>query len=363
MNKPLIIGDLRAEVPVVQGGMGVGISLSRLASAVANSGGIGIISAVIPAFADKHVFTHYKTTNIEALKREIRTARQLSPQGILGVNVMAALTNFEDMVVTALDEGVDLIISGGGLPLNLPSYLKPGQKTKLVPIVSSARALALIYKRWTEKYHHAPDAVIVEGPQSGGHQGVKMNEIDEPQFQLEVQLAQVRRLVDDLEAKSGSKLPIIAAGGIESGADIQKLFSLGADGVQIGTAFIGTKECDLPEAMKQIYFEDKGTQDVVVIDSPVGMPLRLIRTPFVESILRGEQKPQGCPLHCLLPCDFTKVSFCIAKALINAARGKAELGIFLGSAYTRLMNHLTTVPELFAQWKSEFFAARDQVLA
>ena len=194
----LKIGDLIAKIPIIQGGMGVGISLSGLASAVAREGGIGVIAAAMIGMGEPDIGSNYREANIRALERELRTAREKT-SGILGVNIMVALTNFSDMVKTSIKEGADIIFAGAGLPLDLPSYLKDGAKTKLVPIISSARAASIICKKWLSKFNYLPDAFVVEGPKAGGHLGFKPEQLDAPEFALEVTVPQVIQAVREFE--------------------------------------------------------------------------------------------------------------------------------------------------------------------
>ncbi|MBU4002944.1 MAG: nitronate monooxygenase, partial [Proteobacteria bacterium] len=238
MNLPeLKIDDLVAKVPIIQGGMGVGISLSRLASAVANEGAIGVIAAAMIGITEPDIATDGLKANIRALQREIRTAKEMT-KGILGVNIMTALTNFSDMVKTSIEEGIDIIFSGAGLPLDLPGYLKEGCKTKLVPIVSSGRAASIICKKWIQKFNYLPNAFVVEGPKAGGHLGFKTEEIDNPEFSLDNLVKSVLNAIKPFEEKFKKSIPVIAAGGIFTGADIKKYLKMGAAGVQMGTRFV-----------------------------------------------------------------------------------------------------------------------------
>ncbi|MBM9532104.1 nitronate monooxygenase, partial [Desulfoprunum benzoelyticum] len=217
----LKIGDLVAKIPIIQGGMGVGISLSGLASAVANEGGIGVIAGAMIGMGEPDIGSNYREANMRALANELRKAREKT-SGILGVNIMVALTNFSDLVKTSIKEGADVIFAGAGLPLDLPSYLKDGAKTKLVPIISSARAASIICKKWLSKFDYLPDAFVVEGPKAGGHLGFKPEQIDDPEFSLEKTVPEVVEAVREFEAKAGRPIPIIAAGGVWDGADIHK---------------------------------------------------------------------------------------------------------------------------------------------
>ena len=255
----LSIGDLTAKMPIVQGGMGVGISLSGLASAVANQGGIGVIAGAMIGMKEPDVAKNPIEANLRALRQELSKAREKT-QGIIGVNIMVALTTFSQMVRTAIENRADIIFSGAGLPLEMPKHLlqaceekKEEFKTKLVPIVSSARAATLIARKWLSRFDYLPDAFVVEGPKAGGHLGFKREEIDDPNFALEVLVPQVVEAAKRLEDQKGRAVPVIAAGGIYTGADIKKFLDLGAAGVQMGTRFVATRECDADERYKQAY--------------------------------------------------------------------------------------------------------------
>jgi nitronate monooxygenase len=244
----LRIGDLVAKIPIVQGGMGVGISLSGLASAVANEGGIGVIAAAMIGMGEPDLAANPVEANVRALRNEIRKARSLT-KGLLGVNIMVALTIFSEIVTAAIEEGIDFIFSGAGLPLDLPKYLKKGSRTKLVPIVSSGRAAEVLCKKW-ERLSYLPDAFVVEGPMAGGHLGLKPEQIFAPEFTLEKLVAEVLAAVKPFEERLGKAIPVIAAGGIYTGADIYKFLKMGAAGVQMATRFVATHECDADMAFK-----------------------------------------------------------------------------------------------------------------
>lgn len=350
--KELKIGDLTAKLPIIQGGMGVAISLSGLASAVANEGGIGTIATVGMNMFEEDFSRDYIGSNIRALRKEIRRARELT-KGILAVNIMVALTNYADMVNTSIEEGIDIIISGAGLPLNLPAFLKGKKGPKLVPIVSSARAATLICKRWAEKYNYLPDAVIVEGPRAGGHLGFKIEQIDDPEYQLEKLIPEVIKEVKFFEDKYKKNIPVIAAGGIYTGADIRKFLQLGAAGVQMATRFVTTYECDASEKFKQAYIASK-KEDIVIIKSPVGMPGRAIRNKFIDDVNKGEKKPFKCPFHCIITCDCENTPYCIAIALVNAQKGILDHGfVFCGENAYRT-NEIISVKELVGKLKDEY---------
>lgn len=359
--KGLTIGKLFAKVPIVQGGMGVGVSLSGLAAATANEGGIGVIAAAAIGLLEKGSVKDYFAANIRRLKAEIRKARELT-NGILGVNIMAALTDFSAMVKAAIDEGIDIIFAGAGLPMNLPSYLGAGQRTRLVPIVSSARAATLIAKHWTAKYDYLPDAFVVEGPMAGGHLGFKRENLEDPDYSLDQLVPELVGALKPFEEKYGRAVPVIAGGGIYTGADVKRMLDLGAAGVQMATRFVTTVECDADPAFKESYIAAK-EGDLRIIASPVGMPGRAINNDFLDEMRRGNTKPPACPYHCVSSCKGTEAPYCISLALKNAVRGKLKRGFAFAGANAYLADKIVTVKELFANILEEFKAAVAKVKA
>lgn len=350
----LKIGNLIAKLPIIQGGMGVGISLSSLASSISNEGGIGVISAAGIGMYEPDFFTDFLEANMRALRKEIQKAREMT-KGILGVNIMTASSNFAEMVRTAVEEGIDVIFSGAGLPLNLPQLLSGSKKTKLVPIVSSARAAGIITKRWVEKYDYMPDAVVVEGPLAGGHLGFKEEQINDAAFSLENLLPEIIREVGLAADKQRESIPVIAAGGIYSGDDINKFMKLGASGVQMATRFVTTNECDASEEFKKTYINAK-KEDIVIIHSPVGMPGRAIKNQYIDDVNNGKKQPYKCPFHCIRTCDYKSSPYCIALALTNAKKGNMNQGFaFAGiNAYKakEIMSVKETVKALLQEYRN-----------
>ena len=331
-------------LPLIQGGMAVGISLDRLSAAVANAGGIGVIGTAGIGMTVEGFASNFRQASIEGLINVIRKAREKS-KGILGVNIMVALTNYRDMVVTALKEKIDLIISGAGLPLDLPSYLKPDSSTAVVPIVSSLKSARVIFRRWFGKFGYVPDAFIVEGPKAGGHLGYGIEDLDSEESSLEKTVPEIREFSDFIAKEYGREVPIIAAGGIFDREDVQKMFRLGATGVQVGTAFIATQECDADIRFKQALIDAK-KEDITIIKSPVGMPGRAIRNAFVRDVEAGNKKPFTCVYHCIRTCNFREAPYCIAEALMNACRGDLQNGFaFTGSEGYRI-EEISTVKEV-----------------
>ncbi|MCS7202430.1 MAG: nitronate monooxygenase [Dictyoglomus sp.] len=347
----LKIGDLVARIPIIQGGMAVGISLSGLASAVAEEGGIGVIATAGIGMLEHDFGNNFLEANIRALRKEIRKAREKT-KGIIGVNIMVALTNFIDMVKTSIEEKVDIIFAGAGLPLDLPKYLTKESRTKLVPIVSSVRAARIIAKTWIDKFNYVPDAFVVEGPLAGGHLGFKKEELDDPNITLEERFKEVLKEIRVLEEKYDKEIPVIPAGGIFDGKDIVKFLKMGAAGVQMATRFVATEECDGDFRFKKAYLDAK-KEDIIVIKSPVGLPGRAIKNEFLESVERGEKKPFKCVFHCIKTCDYINSPYCIALALINAKKGMLKSGFAFAGANAYRVNKIVSVKNLIKELISE----------
>lgn len=353
--RPLKIGKHTARLPIIQGGMAVGISLSGLASAVAENGGIGVIAAPGIGMFEPDFVKDPVNTEMRCLEREIKKARELT-QGVIGVNIMVAQTDYDLTVKTAVDAGIDIIFSGAGLPLNLPQIVGDNKHVSLVPIISSARAARIICTKWLKNYNRLPDGFVVEGPLAGGHLGFKKEDLDLPQNRLENLVSEVISEVKTYEKENGVKIPVIAAGGIYSGADIFKFLKLGASGVQMGTRFVATDECDAASAFKEAYVNAK-EEDITIIKSPVGMPGRAISNKYTESVAAGEKKPFKCPYQCVRTCDYKESPFCIFIALRNAQRGKLSGGFAFCGANVYKVNRIIPVKKLFALLLSEYRGA------
>ena len=326
--KSLIIGELTAKLPIIQGGMGVGVSLSSLASAVAREGGIGVISAAQPGFNEEDFETNTKEANVRALKREIKKAKSMSNGGIIGVNIMVAMNNYEDFIKASVEAGADVIISGAGLPTTLPKYTK-GSSVKIAPIVSSARAAKLMCKVWKERYNYLPDFLVVEGPKAGGHLGFKMDELldheEEPLDKIVPEVIEVAK-----SYKDEKEIPVIAAGGIYTESDIAKYLKLGADGVQMATRFICTEECDADIKFKEEFLKCH-EDEIKIIKSPVGMPGRAVHNQFLKDVEEGKVKVNRC-FGCVKKCNPKTTPYCITRALVNAVKGDVDHGlIFTGT--------------------------------
>ena len=355
--KALKIGSLSIAVPVIQGGMGVGVSLSGLAAAVANEGGVGIISSAGLGLLYKDFSENFLEASIIGLKEEIRKAREKT-LGVIGVNVLVAMTNFTDMIKTSISEKVDIIIAGAGLPLNLPSFLKKDSITKLIPIVSSARATKIICEKWKTNYDYLPDAVIVEGPKAGGHLGFKEEQIEDKDYALEKLVPEIVNELKPFEEKYNQTIPLIAAGGIYTGEDIHNILNLGASGVQMGTRFVTTDECDASPAFKQAYI-DADEKDIEIIKSPVGMPGRAILSNFLTKVKAGKKQPKKCPFKCIKTCDISKSPYCIIIALINALKGNFENGFAFAGSNAFRATKISSVKEIFQSLLKEYKESKE----
>jgi len=356
--KSFNIGDLRIPVPIIQGGMGIGISLSGLASAVANMGGIGVISTVGIGFIDEHPTRNYKKNHIDAIRKEIRKAREMT-RGILGVNIMSVITNFSDMVRTSIEEGIDIIFSGAGLPLDLPKYLGEGIKTKLAPIVSSGRAASIICNKWKQNFNYLPDALVVEGPKAGGHLGFKSDKLEEESNTLENLIFDVLEITAEMKEKYNKDIPVIAAGGIYSGNDMYQIIKKGATAVQLGTRFAATEECDASNEFKNAFVNAKD-EEIQIIKSPVGMPGRTIFNQFLQEAREGKRKPLVCRYHCIKSCNPKTTTYCIAEALLAAYHGNLKDGfVFTGSNAGRVQE-ISTVSKVFKELDDEYRKASEK---
>ena len=347
----LKIGNLTAKLPIIQGGMGVGISLNRLASAVASQGGVGIISGVQIGFREPDFIKNTLDANLRVLEQEIKLAKENAKEGIIGINFMVAMKNYDLLVKKSVELGIDLIISGAGLPLELPALVK-GSATKIAPIVSSGKAASLICRMWDKKDGVAPDAVIVEGPLAGGHLGFSREELDSGKAaKLEDILLDVIEVVAPFAKKYNKHIPIIAAGGIYDGKDIARLIKLGADGVQMGTRFIATEECDAHLNYKLAHI-NANQEDIQIVMSPVGMPGRAI----MNDLMRRDEKNQHCFYKCLRSCKPKEIPYCISEALLNSANGITDEGLLFCGAYGYKADKIQTVKEIMDELQEQVAA-------
>ena len=341
----LIIGDLEAKVPIIQGGMGVGVSLSSLAGAVAKEGAIGVISAAQPGFLEEDFGKDSLIANIRALGKHIKKAKEISNGGIIGVNIMCATRNYEEYVKCAIDNGADLIISGAGLPTDLPKFTE-GSNIKLAPIVSPPKSASVILKMWDRRYGRTADMVIIEGPKAGGHLGFSsesLKEYESKGYDKEV-------LVKVYEEKYNKKIPVIFAGGVYDRDDINHYMNLGCAGVQMATRFVATEECDAHINFKMAYINAK-KEDVMIVKSPVGMPGRAISNKFMEERKLTNEKISKC-YKCLKKCDMATIPYCITGALVRAVKGDVDNSlVFCGENAYRL-DKITTVKKLIEELNS-----------
>lgn len=320
--RELKIGELIARIPVIQGGMGVGVSLHRLAGAVAAEGGVGVISTAQIGFRNPGYDKDPIGTNLRAIKEEIAKAREIAKGGIIGVNIMVATRKYEEYVKAAVEAGVDLIISGAGLPVSLPEIVGAA-KTKLAPIVSSLKSAQVICKYWKKKYDREPDMVVIEGPEAGGHLGFSMEQLTgEETLDFDAEIRNITEYVHGLGEQTGKQIPVVVAGGIYTREDAEKAVSLGADGVQMATRFVTTHECDAHDNYKQAYIQAK-KEDIVLVKSPVGMPGRAIRNAFADRAKEGRIPHGACHL-CVSTCKPQETPYCITDALVNAAEGNID---------------------------------------
>lgn len=343
--KPLIIGDLIAKIPIIQGGMGVGVSRSRLAGAVAKEGGIGIISTAQIGYDEPDFNRHQIESNLSAIKKHLGLAKAAAPEGVVGVNIMVATKQYERYVKAACEGGADVIISGAGLPISLPEMVK-GFQTKIAPIVSSIRAASVILKMWDKKYRTTADFIVIEGPKAGGHLGFtkeQLDHINELDYDTEI-----RGIIDckrEYEEKYHRSIPVVVAGGIFDQEDIRHSLDLGADGVQIATRFVVTEECDASQEFKQAYLDAK-KEDVAIVISPVGMPGRAIANSFLKKVDGTRSAVPKC-FNCLEHCNPKDTPYCITEALINSVKGNLKEGLIFCGENVHKLKKMTTVKAIF----------------
>lgn len=348
--KSLQIGDLVAKVPIIQGGMGIGVSLSSLAGAVAKEGAIGVLSAAQIGFKEPDFAKNPEEANLRAMKKHIQRAREIAPDGILGINIMAVTRNYAAYVKEAIANGIDLIITGAGLPVDLPAIAK-GAATKLIPIVSPMKSARVILRMWDKKHGIAPDAVIIEGPKAGGHLGFKYDELMDPEIsdKHEEDIKKIIDMVKPYEEKYGKQIPVIVAGGISDKADMEHYMDMGAAGVQIATPFVVTEECDASQAYKDTYLNCK-KEDIIIVQSPVGMPGRAIKNKFMDLVKeKGRIAPKQC-YRCMEHCNPKETVYCISQGLINAVEGRIDDALLFCGADAWKYNEMTTVKEVIHRY-------------
>jgi len=350
---PLVIGDIHVPFPLIQGGMGVRVSLARLAAAVANEGGIGTIAAV--GLGDIEASkTDFENVCSQALAHEIRRAKSMT-DGPIAINILGVLSNARELIQTSVREGIKLIVSGASLPLKLPEMV--GDATvNLLPIISSGRAANLVLRAWDKRYARTADAVILEGPLAGGHLGFSFEQLREPEkYSLAVLLPEVLAVIKPFETKYGRKIPVIVGGGIFTGTDIARMLQAGASGVQMATRFVCTDECEVSQEFKQAYLDSK-EDDIVIINSPVGLPGRAIHNQFLRDLENDALERLKCPYQCLTTCNIAEARYCIALALINAYKGDMDKGLVFCGQNAYRVNEITSVKKLMAEIRAEIEA-------
>lgn len=355
MSNGLVIGELRAEVPVIQGGMGVGISLSSLAGSVAANGGIGIISTAQIGWREPDFYENPFEANFRAIGKELKKAKEIARGGIVGVNIMVATQRYEEYVRCAADAGADVIISGAGLPVDLPAYVE-GTKAKIAPVVSSLKSFVVLCRLWERKYNRYPDFVVVEGPKAGGHLGFTLEELETcTQEAYDEVIRSIVKKAEEYGEKAGRKIPVIVAGGIFDGEDMKHALSLGADGVQAATRFVTTEECDAAPEYKDAYIKAK-KEDICIVKSPVGMPGRAIRNAFIERTKTEKCRITHC-YQCITTCNPAKIPYCITQALVNAAEGKLDDALLFCGENAYRCEKMEKVEDIM----KEFRAAAEQL--
>ncbi|MGN0495690.1 MAG: NAD(P)H-dependent flavin oxidoreductase [Lachnospiraceae bacterium] len=352
--RELVIGNKIATVPIIQGGMGVGVSRSSLAGAVAKEGGIGIISTAQIGFDEPDFLQNHVAANNRAIEKHIKLAKAQSKGGLVGVNVMVALKDYEEHVKVAAASGADVVICGAGLPVTLPALLE-GTDTKFAPIVSSDKAVKILFKMWDKKYNKTADFVVIEGPKAGGHLGFSNEQITADingNLDYDVEIQNIIETIHKQEAKYNKKIPVIVAGGIFDASDIAHAQKLGADGVQVASRFVATKECDAHIRYKEAYVNAR-EEDIRIIKSPVGMPGRAIKNAFLDKAEAGNCKVERC-LGCLAKCNPAEIPYCITDALIRAVEGDTENGLIFCGANVGRITEISTVAKIMNELKEGF---------
>lgn len=341
--KPLKIGNLIAKVPIIQGGMGVGVSLSNLAGNVAKNGAIGVISAAHAGYMEEDFESNTLKANLRGLAKHIKKAKEISSNGLIGVNVMVAMNNYVEHVKAAIEAGADLIISGAGLPLNLPEIIE-GSSIKIAPIVSSSKAAKVILNYWKKHFNKTANAVIVEGPLAGGHLGFKANNLNDEIKNFDNNVISIIKEVKNFENEFNTTIPVVVAGGVFTHDDMIKYLNLGASGVQVATRFVATHECDAHINFKNAYVNCT-KEDIELTISPVGMPGRAIRNKLTETLKKERIKITKC-YNCLIPCNPANTPYCISSALINSVKGDVENGLVFCGGNAHRINKIVSVKEL-----------------
>lgn len=345
--EPLVIGNLVAKKPIVQGGMGVGVSLSSLAGAVAKEGGIGIISTAQIGYREPDYEQNPLEANLRATASEIKKAKELAEGGIIGVNIMYATRYYEKYVEAACKAGVDLIITGAGLPVELPKLIE-GYDVKIAPIVSSVKSANVILKMWDRKYNRTADMIVIEGPKAGGHLGFRPEEVEtitDSEYKREI--TGIMEVTDVYGEKYNCHIPVIIAGGISDAKKVREMMELGVDGVQVASRFVTTYECDASQEFKNAYLNAK-EEDIIIVKSPVGMPGRAINNTFMQETKNG-MKPISKCYQCIKGCQAKDIPYCITKALVNSVKGNTGEGLVFCGADTWKQNKMQSVKEVISE--------------
>lgn len=350
------LGNRELALPLIQGGMGVGVSMGGLAGAVAAQGAMGTLSTADAGWNEPDFASHPQQANLRALRREVQRAKRLAAgAGLVAVNAMVATRQYADSVRTALEAGADAIVSGAGLPLELPA-LAEGFEALLAPIVSGPRAAQLICRTWAKRYGRVPDFVVLEGCQAGGHLGFEEADL------LSGRCAPLSRLIPEVlaalrpfEEKFGRAIPLFCAGGVATGAEMARCTRLGAAGAQLATRFIATEECDAGQGYKDVLLAAR-PEDLRIIHSPVGMPGRAVNSPLVQRLAAGMRQPPAHCSGCIKSCRPAETPFCITHALIEAVKGNWEEGLFFSGSRVDLVDRMRTVPDLIDELMKEWRA-------
>ena len=348
--KELKIGGLTAQIPIIQGGMGVGVSLSGLAGAVASCGAVGVISAAQPGYNWEGFFSNPLKANLNALAHHIKKAKEAAKGGVVGVNIMCAVNNYAEYVKCAIENKIDLIISGAGLPINLPELVKDSA-VKIAPIVSSVKAADILLKMWHKRYAKTADMVVVEGPKAGGHLGFSVDDLQKlanSEEGFDQTLTNIVRCVCEYAQLYGAEIPTVFGGGVHDKADIEHYLGMGCSGVQIATRFVATEECDAHENFKMAYVQAE-KEDVAYVTSPLGLPARALKNSFFREISSKAKAVEKC-YSCVKSCNPSKTPYCITKALINSVSGKMSEGLIFCGEKVYKIKEITTVKKLLNEY-------------
>lgn len=343
----MLLGKKELKVPLIQGGMGIGISMGNLAGNVAKCGGLGVISATNIGYKSKTFWKNATQDNQTELRAQIAHAKAVADgEGLIGINVMMATTDCDLLITQAVKSGIDCIIVGAGLPVKLPEHVV-GTDVAIAPVVSSAKTVHSLCRYWERKYNRCPDFVVLEGPKAGGHLGFETDDIKQ-ELALQGLLDEVKEELKWVEEKFKRQIPVFAAGGLSNRSKIEEIIRGGADGVQVGTRFIATRECDASPAFKELYVKSS-TSSLAIIESPVGMPARAIETKFTKTLeTKSRIAPKAC-VNCLTRCDPHTTRYCISHALIEAVKGNYEEGLFFAGESLDDIKGIQTVEDLMTE--------------